>query len=395
MQGAKLVETRLLTPFGDVELQRYDHAQSRLRAWDAADEYLLHRLHETASDNQGTTLLVNDAFGAVGLSLPKDQIISIIDSAHHRRACLANLHLNKLDSEHITIANSVNFDPNHLPKPDRVIVKLPKSNAQLTAQLQRLRPLLTENTQILGAGMAKKIQASTLATFAKILGPATCSLARKKARLIDVQFDPNLSPKDEAWRTLRLAPSESGCSEPIVLESLAGTFAHGKLDLGTRLLLRHLPKRLGPRILDYGCGNGILGIAAGLNSQSAHISFVDDAAAAIASAKRNTRQILAEHPSCTAEFFYDDALNQIETESQDDVLNNPPFHDSGARTPYVALQMFREAKRVLKPGGRLWVVGNRHLNYHAKLKSQFGRCEQIGTHPKFVILKATKDETSR
>ena len=42
------------------------------------------------------------------------------------------------------------------------------------------------------------------------------------------------------------------------------------------------------------------------------------------------------------------------------------------------------------PGGELWIVGNRHLGYHGKLKRLFRGVEQVAATPKFVILKAIK-----
>ncbi|WP_427857536.1 methyltransferase [Klebsiella quasipneumoniae] len=58
-------------------------------------------------------------------------------------------------------------------------------------------------------------------------------------------------------------------------------------------------------------------------------------------------------------------------------------------------QMFNDARRSLKYGGELYVVGNRHLDYFRKLKRAFGNCTTIATNNKFVILKATKVRKQR
>jgi 16S rRNA G1207 methylase RsmC len=85
-----------------------------------------------------------------------------------------------------------------------------------------------------------------------------------------------------------------------------------------------------------------------------------------------------------------DSLAGVPTDSQSVVLNNPPFHDAGARTSFVARTMFKAALRVLKPNGELWVVGNQHLGYERMLNQIFGSCEQMGTNSKFVVLRAKK-----
>lgn len=85
-----------------------------------------------------------------------------------------------------------------------------------------------------------------------------------------------------------------------------------------------------------------------------------------------------------------DCLTGIDENSADLILNNPPFHQNTAVGDQVAWQMFTESKRVLRQGGELWVIGNRHLGYHTKLKRIFGQCETVANNQKFVVLKARK-----
>jgi 16S rRNA (guanine1207-N2)-methyltransferase len=53
--------------------------------------------------------------------------------------------------------------------------------------------------------------------------------------------------------------------------------------------------------------------------------------------------------------------------------------------------MFGTARAALRPGGELWVVGNRHLGYHVRLRRLFGRCDLVASDPKFVVLRAVRD----
>ena len=43
---------------------------------------------------------------------------------------------------------------------------------------------------------------------------------------------------------------------------------------------------------------------------------------------------------------------------------------------------------VLRPGGELWVVGNRHLEYNDKLNRAFGNSEVMANNPKFQVIRA-------
>ena len=79
----------------------------------------------------------------------------------------------------------------------------------------------------------------------------------------------------------------------------------------------------------------------------------------------------------SAEFLVGDALEKIKSGSVDLIVCNPPFHDGHATGDRIAWRMFNQARKALKPGGELRIVGNRHLGYHAKLKRIFGNCKTI------------------
>lgn len=86
-----------------------------------------------------------------------------------------------------------------------------------------------------------------------------------------------------------------------------------------------------------------------------------------------------------------DGLAGVPDGSVDLVLNNPPFHTHQATSDATAWRMFTGARDALRPGGELWVIGNRHLGYHLKLRRLFGGCEIMASDPKFVVLRAVKN----
>jgi len=88
------------------------------------------------------------------------------------------------------------------------------------------------------------------------------------------------------------------------------------------------------------------------------------------------------------EFFATDCLQGVESSSAELIINNPPFHQQHVVGTQLATKMFCDAKRVLKRGGELWVIGNRHLGYHHTLKKLFGNSELIASDSKFVVLRA-------
>ena len=168
----------------------------------------------------------------------------------------------------------------------------------------------------------------------------------------------------------------------------ANLFCREGLDIGTRAFLPHLPRSLSPlRVADLGCGNGVLGISYALSNPQAELTLVDESFMAVQSAAENWQAALGER---AASIRAGDGLAEQAEESLDLVLCNPPFHQQQVVGDFLAWRMFVQAKAALVRGGELWIVGNRHLGYHGKLKKLFRGVEQVAATPKFVILKATK-----
>ena len=107
---------------------------------------------------------------------------------------------------------------------------------------------------------------------------------------------------------------------------------------------------------------------------------------AVASAQHNWQALFEDRRP--ARFEVGDCLGPVPAESVNLILCNPPFHQHIAMGDATAWRMFTEARRVLRSGGELLVVGNRHLAYHAKLRRLFGHCEVVDSDRKFVVLRS-------
>ncbi|WP_132839556.1 methyltransferase [Streptomyces sp. BK205] len=376
----------MTTPWGELALTRFpEDPRDRLRAWDASDEYLLRHLAAERVALSGTVVVVGDRWGALVTALAAHRPVQITDSFLGQEATRANLARAGVEPGTVRLLSTQD------PPPDRIdvlLVRVPKSLALLEDQLLRLAPALHADTVVAGTGMVKEIHTSTLQLFERILGPTRTSLAEKKARLIYCTPEPSLERPANPWPYGYALPDGVGAVSGRAVVNHAGVFCADRLDIGTRFFLQHLPTGRGAqRIVDLGCGNGVVGTAVALGNPEAEVLFVDESFQAVASAEGTYK---ANGAPGRAEFRVGDGLTGVPAGSVDVVLNNPPFHSHQATTDATAWRMFAGARRALRPGGELWVVGNRHLGYHVKLRKLFGNSQLVAGDPKFVVLKAVK-----
>ncbi|MEV6162618.1 methyltransferase [Streptomyces sp. NPDC052052] len=382
---------RLTASGAGYDLARFpEDPRDPFRAWDAADEYLLRRLEGTDEsdpvDLSGTVAVLGDRWGALTTVLAGHHPVQITDSFLAQRATLANLERNGVAADAVRLLSARDTPPDRI---DVLLVRVPKSLALLEDQLHRLAPAVHAGTVVIGTGMVKEIHTSTLRLFERIIGPTSTSLAVKKARLILCTPDPALPRTPSPWPYRYQLPEGIGPVSGRTVTNHAGIFCAERLDIGTRFFLGHLPARTGTdRVVDLGCGNGVVGLSAALANPGAAVTFVDESYQAVASAEATFRANTG--PDAKAEFVVGDGPAQLPPGGADLVLNNPPFHSHQATTDATARRMFHGARDALRPGGELWVVGNRHLGYHVQLRRIFGNCTTVAGDPKFVVLRAVR-----
>jgi len=189
--------------------------------------------------------------------------------------------------------------------------------------------------------------------------------------------DPGVAPG--TWMEFELTLS----GEQLHLASLPGVFSAGRLDEGTALLLSVLQVDPTARILDLGCGYGIIGIYAARRG-AAWVDLVDSNLLAVAAARENLRRIGLTN----AEVLPSDALSAVQGRQYNLIASNPPFH-SGKTVDYRMAEAFiQQSRAVLANGGRLVLVANRFIRYDLLLVQHFSRVETLAETRNFHVLAA-------
>ncbi|MFY8328578.1 methyltransferase [Pseudoalteromonas sp. ZZD1] len=365
-------------------LERFplDQKNRSLQAWDSADQYLVDYVTEHYPDCR-SLLIFNDSFGALSCYFSKQglTVCSVNDSYISHQAAAYNLAENKIATSNFSQLDSLSALPENV---DLVLMKVPRTLGFMQYQLSELSEVLAPSTPVIGAGKTKDIHNSTIKAFEHYIGETKTSLAVKKSRLI-------ISQATGGYKAADFPVNWQLEGTDFSISNHANVFSRDSLDIGARFFFNYLPQTSKTkRIIDLGCGNGVVGLMTLSRCPNAEVSFVDESYMAVESARLNV-ELNMEDKFEQCSFIENDCLTGFERESVDIVLCNPPFHQAQAVTDHIAWQMFKQAKDTLKNGGELRIIGNRHLDYHDKLKRMFGNCQLLGSNKKFVVLSATKN----
>lgn len=354
-------------------LIRYPQRKNELLlAWDAADDYLITVLSEYSLAGK-RILILNDQFGALATQLLDHNLTVYTDSYLSYRSIKINSHdciEPLLDLDQLT-----GFY-------DYVLIRAPKNLAFFEDLLSRLTNHLKPGALVFTGFMVKYFTASLYECLETYIGTINPGLAQKKARVVRTEFI-----KEKVNSLYPTLTKIDGFEHEFTNHS--NLFCRDKLDIGTRFLLENMPKGNFETILDLGCANGILGIRAKQLFPNARISFSDESAMAIKSARVNFQKYFLDSVT-DASFHLTNCFEEGNKNFFDLVLCNPPFHQGTTIGDYIAFQMFQDAKQSLRPGGIIRIVGNSHLGYQQKMKKIFGNCKVIATNKKFMILDSQK-----
>ena len=172
------------------------------------------------------------------------------------------------------------------------------------------------------------------------------------------------------------------------LVSLPGAFAHGRLDRGTEVLLQAISRCTGKnvpagRVLDFGCGIGVIGLSLLTKNPDIQLTLLDDSALALESARLS---LLANE--LQAELVPSDGLAEVR-QRFDWIVSNPPFHRGVATDYEVVRRFFSQARSVLSKQGKMLLVCNIHLPYETWLAEQFGRVELLDSDSGYKVLRVS------
>ena len=166
--------------------------------------------------------------------------------------------------------------------------------------------------------------------------------------------------------------------QQVSLETRRGLFSPEHVDRGTLAMLSHVKIASGMRIMDLGCGCGVVGIVAAKIAGEENVFMSDADPMAVATARRNAeRNGVSGVHICVS-----DGFQSVDASGFDLILSNPPYQTDFS----VAKGFIEKGFNRLKIGGRLYMVTKRREWYKNKMISVFGGVEIHETDGYFVFV---------
>ncbi|MDR6687611.1 16S rRNA (guanine1207-N2)-methyltransferase [Arthrobacter sp. 1088] len=363
-------------------LRRFPDVEAdNLQAYDATDRLLL----ETAVDYlrpETRMAVIGDRYGALTLG-------ALVGNGVGHVRVNQDLYTGRLALQHNAEAAGLQglFSAHELGKEllagaNLVLMQLPKSLAELEENADAVARYAAPDAVLLAGGRVKHMSLGMNGVLERYFSSVQPQLARRKSRVL-VASNPKPVSTDPPYPVVEQLP-ELG----ITVCAHGAAFSGARLDIGTRYLLTFLDRMPEVRrVVDLGCGTGILATMFARHQPTAGVVATDQSAAAVASAMATAA---ANGLGDRVSVIHDDAMSTFDPGSADLVLLNPPFHLGASVHAGAALKMFQAAARVLAPGGELWTVYNSHLQYRPSLERLIGPTVEEGRNPKFTVTRSRR-----
>lgn len=151
------------------------------------------------------------------------------------------------------------------------------------------------------------------------------------------------------------------------LATQSDLFSPRRADAGTLAMLRCVELQPEDRLLDLGCGYGLVGIYAAKQLGAERVTMLDVDASAVELAASNA----VRNGVGAVTTVVSDGFRSFDGTGFTKILSNPPYHADFAVARHFILKGFN---RLVK-GGEMWFVTKRETWYRRKLTSVFGGTE--------------------
>jgi 16S rRNA (guanine1207-N2)-methyltransferase len=175
----------------------------------------------------------------------------------------------------------------------------------------------------------------------------------------------------------------------LTLQTSPRVFSHRSVDRGTLAMLSVAEIRPDDKVLDLGCGYGVVGIVAAKLIGPSRITMVDIDEEAVELASLNCHL----NGVAGVRVIRSDAFSAVDDTDYTLILSNPPYHED-FRVPKTFIE---KGFNRLAVGGRMCMVTKRRTWYKNKMVTIFGgvRIVEVDGYYVFTSVKTGPDYAKR
>lgn len=267
------------------------------------------------------------------------------------------------------------------------VLRLPRSREETRMALHAAATVLRPDGSVLVYGANDEGIRPAAGLMQEVFTPALTVGVGGRCRVLHghrAEEVPGLKHKLEAWKEFAV-PGYPGLPPHWI--SYPGVFAHGRLDPGTRLLLDVLPPfPSGARVLDFGCGSGIVGAVVMARGEGVTAELSDVDTVALEAARENV-------PGAT--LILADGLERAGGGPFDAIVSNPPLHRGKAEDPSMLATLIEGAPALLGRLGTLVFVAQRRFPVEGALRRLFRKVSVLGEDPVFRVWEGKEPRRGR
>lgn len=264
---------------------------------------------------------------------------------------------------------------------DTLVYYWPKNKPEADYQLRNLLSLLPQGTDLFVVGenrsgvRSAESMLSEWCPVNKIDSARRCGLYHGQ-----LQHQPEFDPTSF---------TEQYTTNNLTVSTLPGVFSRDGLDSGSALLLSTFTRHTKGKVLDIGCGAGVLAASLKQLSPKVRLWLSDVNAAALAASQATLAANQLE-----GEVFASNVFSDV-TGRFDMIISNPPFHEGLQTSLQAAHALIRGAAKHLNSGGELRIVANSFLPYPQALEETFGEYEVLAQTGRFRVYRSVWGRNKR
>ncbi len=291
--------------------------------------------------------------------------------------------LSSMTTDRVTTSFGVVLEEASLPF-DSVIVYMPKGKDLLQLTLEWLGTWMGPGARVYIAGdkfsglsSCPRMMPDAFGPLRKMDSARHCRMFRAVCATAPSPFDIS---KRISWVDSHLRDVE------LSIAQVPGVFSHGHIDSGTVALVSSMNVDSPTRVLDVGCGCGVIGATIAALYPECQVEMVDVSAPAVMAASLTIEANgLAARSRCHASSMFEAA-----TAPYDLILSNPPFHSGRDTDRSVTRKLIDGARHHLSENGSLQIVGNRFLSYDSLLSEYYGYVRTLAKDNDYAVYEARR-----